>query len=368
MESSRSATPATDRRTDNERDVSGFCKPRIRVTRPGAFPTTRSTIVSRRSNGSLRQFPSRRQFPIAPANGSSTTSANSTDAAPVQAAPGADPLASMPLWSPGGSPAQWKGALCIRIRRSATRAAQQPQHPRVVATEISPVDDSSKSPLILSRRDALTAFDAKLQNEQPANGGRTEANTAAARGPLIVDGNQPISGAAANPGKPTGEGSSPAPFSSTAPMQIQPRSTPAPLFEPLDDFGPGNDFGPNDKVVGSGMARNERTTGSRGRKHHRSGPRDSTGLAELRACARASLQARGSTCHQLLLQRADQITELPGLCRDAQRRLGRQQFADSLLGRHDRAVIAAAEVFADLAVGGLCQFCGPGTSPACEAD
>jgi len=191
-------------------------------------------------------------IPIAPSNGASTTSSNGTNAAPTRAAPGADPLASMPLWSPGGSSAQngkAPSAFEFDDPRPAPAQGAQQQRPRVVATEISPVDDSSKSPMILSRRDALTAFDAKLQNEQTANGGRAELNGTAARGPLIVDGNQPISGAAANPGKPTGDGSSPAPFSSTAPMRIQPRSTPAPLFEPLDDFGPGNDFGPNDKVA-----------------------------------------------------------------------------------------------------------------------
>jgi Flp pilus assembly protein TadD len=192
-------------------------------------------------------------LPSAPANGApAATSSNGTDAAPVSAVPGADPLASMPLWSPGGSSAQ-KGkppsAFEFDGSQPAPAQAPQPQRPRVVATEISPVEDSSKSPMILSRRDALTAFDAELQKETAVGGGHTASNGAAAGGPLIVNGNQQISGAAANPGKPTGDGSSPPPFSATTPMQIQPRTTPMPLFEPLDDFGPGNDFGPNDKVT-----------------------------------------------------------------------------------------------------------------------
>jgi Flp pilus assembly protein TadD len=224
-----SSTNASGRISDNE------INDRFAAIERESPPASQSTAIS-----------------TAPSNGASSTSANGTNAAPAQAAPGTDPLASMPLWSPGGSPAQnGKAPSAFEFDDSRPAPAQtpQPQRPRVVATEISPVDDSSKLPKILSRHDALTAFDAKLQNEQAANGGRAESNSAAARGPLIVDGNQPISGAATNPGKPIGDGSSPAPFSSTAPMQIQPRSTPAPLFEPLDDFGPGNDFGPNDKVV-----------------------------------------------------------------------------------------------------------------------
>jgi hypothetical protein len=172
--------------------------------------------------------------------------------APAQAAPGTDPLASMPLWSPGGS--SWQtgkppSAFEFDTQQPAPAQAPPPQRPRVVATDITPAEDNSKSPTILSRRDALSAFDAELQKEKVAAGGRADSNGAAARDPLIVNRTQDLSADAGDPSKPAANAPNPAPFNSVPPIRIQPRSNPAPLFEPLDDFGPGNDFAPSDKVA-----------------------------------------------------------------------------------------------------------------------
>jgi Flp pilus assembly protein TadD len=179
--------------------------------------------------------------------------ANGFNSAPVQAAPGADPMASMPLWSPGGSSSQTRKTPAAFEFGDAPSAPTQPQtadpqRPRVVATDITPAEDATKSPTILSRRDALSAFDAELQKEKVASGGRSESNGAATRGPLSVDRTQDPTSNAGDPQKPVAGVSDPAPFNATPPIRIQPRSAPAPLFEPLDDFGPGNDFAPGDKV------------------------------------------------------------------------------------------------------------------------
>ena len=86
------------------------------------------------------------------------TTANGFNSAPVQAAPAADPMASMPLWSPGGSSSQTrKTPAAFEFGDTPSTQAQtaDSQRPRVVATDITPAEDTSKSPSILSRRDAL---------------------------------------------------------------------------------------------------------------------------------------------------------------------------------------------------------------------
>jgi Flp pilus assembly protein TadD len=185
----------------------------------------------------------------------SAAAANGFNTTPVQAAPSADPLASMPLWSPGASSPQ-AGKIPAAFEYggapSATQAQPTPQtgaspRPRVVATDITPDDDIAKTPTILSRRDALSAFDAELQKEKANGAGRSESNGGSTRGPLIVDRDQDPTGDAPDPQRAAGA-SAPAPFDATPPIRIQPKSTPAPLFEPLDDFGPGNDFAPGNKV------------------------------------------------------------------------------------------------------------------------
>lgn len=185
---------------------------------------------------------------IAPTSGAPQTAMAANGGAPAQAAPGTDPLASMPLWSPGGStlPTGKPPSAFEFDDPHAVSAQAPPQRPRVVATDITPADDNLRSPTILSRRDALSAFDAELEKEKAAGGGHVESNPAAARDPLIVDRTQTLPGDAS---KPPAGATSPAPFDSTSPIRIEPRSTPAPLFEPLDDFGPGNDFAPSDKAA-----------------------------------------------------------------------------------------------------------------------
>jgi Flp pilus assembly protein TadD len=170
--------------------------------------------------------------------------------APAQAAPGTDPLSSMPLWSPGGSTLQTgkpPSAFEFDNPQPATAQAPPPQRPRIVATDVTPADDNSKSPTIVSRRDALSAFDAELQKEKANGTSRTNSNGTATRDPLIVDRTQDFSTDPSDPTKPAVSGSHPPPFNPAPSIQIQPRSNPAPLFEPLEDFGPGNDFAPGDK-------------------------------------------------------------------------------------------------------------------------
>jgi cytochrome c-type biogenesis protein CcmH/NrfG len=235
------------------------------ATAAGSTPQTSS---SRTSGGRLPDSEINNRFAAidresAPVSATtSSTSAPTTSApqtamvangpTPAQAAPSADPLASMPLWSPGESSLQTgkpPSAFEFDAQQPAPAQGPPPQRPRVVATDITPAEDNSKSPTILSRRDALSAFDAELQREKVAAGGRTDSNGAAARDPLIVDRTQEIRADADDPSKPAANASNPAPFNSVSPIRIQPRSNPAPLFEPLDDFGPGNDFAPSEKVA-----------------------------------------------------------------------------------------------------------------------
>jgi Flp pilus assembly protein TadD len=183
----------------------------------------------------------------APAGAPGAGSASS-DTAPLQAKPGADPLASMPMWSPPAaslSPPQ-KSAAAFELDDAAPSPAPATQHPRAIATGIMPASDSSSSPRGSDQGDAMSQFEAELKKDKPANGGLTNSNGAIAREPLIVARPSNVPSGGGDQAKPVDDGTWPAPYGSAPPIRIEPRSNPAALFEPVEGFGPTNDFAPGD--------------------------------------------------------------------------------------------------------------------------
>jgi len=171
-----------------------------------------------------------------------------SDVTPLQAKPSADPLASMPMWSPPPaslSPPQ-KSTAAFEFDDVAPAPAPATQHPRAIATGIMPASDSTPSSQGSDKGDAMSQFEAELKKDKPANGGRTNSNAAIARDPLIVARPNGNPSGKAIQAKPVDDGTWPAPYGAVPPIRIEPRSNPAPLFEPVEGFGPTNDFAPGD--------------------------------------------------------------------------------------------------------------------------
>lgn len=166
-----------------------------------------------------------------------------TNAGELRAAPGTDPLASMPLWSPGGSGAQ-SGKPPAAF--SFDPESPQPPHPRAVLTGITPASVDIQSALDSGKADALKQFEERLKNERPIGPGRMNSNVDSSREPLIAVG--PPGERNVEDPRAAGDSGRPAPFDASSPIHIEPRSNPAPLFEPVEGFGPSNDFSPGDNL------------------------------------------------------------------------------------------------------------------------
>jgi Flp pilus assembly protein TadD len=170
------------------------------------------------------------------------------EAPDLQAAPGANPLASMPLWPPAASASPQPKPPAEFL---FDEGASAPQHPHAIPTGIVPTSANVEAPRTADKSDTLSDYVAELQmNKNPVSGGHTQSNAGPTREPLVAE--RPAGGpnGAADQHGETNDPSWPAPFESAPPIHIQPRGTPAPLFEPVEGFGPANDFAPgNDTSV-----------------------------------------------------------------------------------------------------------------------
>jgi Flp pilus assembly protein TadD len=173
------------------------------------------------------------------------TGASGLEASDLQAAPGTNPLTSMPLWPPAASasPQQKPPAEFLFDEDSASA----PQHPHAIPTGIVPTSANAEAPRTADKGDTLSEYVAELQkNKNTVSAGRTQSNAGPTRDPLIAE--RPAGGtnSSADQRGKADDASWPAPFESAPPLHIQPRGTPAPLFEPVEGFGPANDFAPGD--------------------------------------------------------------------------------------------------------------------------
>ena len=189
--------------------------------------------------------------PSAAPHGAAPSGSDATD---LQAAPGADPLASMPLWSPAATASQQRKPPAAFLFDEGAPASPHPPAvptgPHAVPTGVLPISANDEVPRASRKGDALSEFEAELEkNKQTVSGGRTQSNAGLAREPLIAQ--RPKVGQDSSPDQrgTADDPSWPAPFDTAPPLHIQPRSNPAPLFQPVDGFGPANDFAPGDNAA-----------------------------------------------------------------------------------------------------------------------
>jgi hypothetical protein len=172
-----------------------------------------------------------------PSTGSGTNAFDTTD---LQAPPGSNPLASMPMWSPAPSKSSPPKPPAEYLFDVDPVPAKTPQ-----AVPLDVVPTSGNAPATTDQEDMLSEYKAALRKDQAANGARTQSNVGGAHEPLVAE--PPKTAQAGSPNSQSGvDKTALAPFDAAPPISIQPRSNPAPLFEPVEGFGQGNDFSPVD--------------------------------------------------------------------------------------------------------------------------
>jgi Flp pilus assembly protein TadD len=165
---------------------------------------------------------------------------NDFDTADLQAPPGSNPLASMPMWSPAppkSSPPKAPAEYLFDVDPVPVNT------PKAVPLDVVPT--SGNTPSATGQEGMLSDYKAALRRDQAANDVRTQSNGGGTRAPLVAE--PPKTAQAGSPDSPSSaDKTALAPFDAAPPISIQPRTNPAPLFEPVEGFGPGNDFSPVD--------------------------------------------------------------------------------------------------------------------------
>jgi DNA-directed RNA polymerase II subunit RPB1 len=194
---------------------------------PPATPTPRTTNPAAAATASQ----------ASPSTGPGT---NAFDTADLQAPPGSNPLASMPMWSPApskSSPSKPPAEYLFDVEPVPEKTPQ--------AVPLNVVPTSGNAPAATDQEDMLSEYKAALHKDQAANGARTQSNVGGAHEPLVAE--PPKTAQAGSPNAQSGaDKTAVAPFDAVPPISIQARSNPAPLFEPVEGFGHGNDFSPLD--------------------------------------------------------------------------------------------------------------------------
>ena len=117
-----------------------------------------------------------------PSTGSGT---NAFDTADLQAPPGSNPLASMPMWSPAPSNSSSPKPPAEYLFDVDPVPAKTPQ-----AVPLNVVPTSGNAPSATDQEDMLSEYKAALRKDQAANGARTQSNVGGARTSLSLPSRQ----------------------------------------------------------------------------------------------------------------------------------------------------------------------------------